>query len=203
MVHAHYPSFIKYDGPILELFEQPQLPSDFADLDPAAKKAAQKLRTAQTLWGLYQAYTQKEAPGLLSALCCRNALAAQIICLAGSVFDDGEIYVQYHLSELARPENWGQISSDVPCPLNYSEDELAKQRDELAKWERDIELKAQAIAQVGARASWDGAVRPEEFDIVSQRLQEVKERFLEYVSETGSEEERRQWETAWPFRDSD
>ncbi|KAF2229901.1 kinase-like protein [Viridothelium virens] len=207
-LHVHYPSLIEYDGPILAVFEQPQLPSDFADLDPVAKKAARELHTAQSIWGLYQIFTQKQAPDLLRTLRYRDTLPCQIIALVGSIFDDGEIYIQSLLSQLAVPDIWKQVvRSDAPCPLAYSEDQLSKQKNELAKWERDIERKARVIAEVGAYTGWDGAVSPEEFDTVSHRLEEAKKDFLNQESESvsgsasASFHERQQWETAWPFQD--
>jgi hypothetical protein len=60
-LHVHFPSLIEYDGLILEGFEKPQLPSNFADLDVTAKEKAQKLLTAQSLWALYQVFVQKQA----------------------------------------------------------------------------------------------------------------------------------------------
>jgi aminoglycoside phosphotransferase (APT) family kinase protein len=58
-LHVNYPSLIEYDGPILEGFEKPQLTTNFADMDAAAKEDAQKILTAQSLWALYQVFVQK------------------------------------------------------------------------------------------------------------------------------------------------
>jgi hypothetical protein len=104
------------------------------------------------------------------------------------------------LSELARSEIWEQVvGKDIPCPLAYSQDQLSKQRDELAKWERDIERKGRVLEEVGAYTGWNGAVGPEEYDIMSERLEKVKERFID--AESTPPEEREQWEKAWPFKD--
>ncbi|KAL9094147.1 MAG: hypothetical protein Q9165_003562 [Trypethelium subeluteriae] len=202
-LHVHDPSLIEYDGPVLDVFEQPQLPSGFAELDPVAKKAARELHTAQSIWDLYQIFTQKQAPDLLRTLRYRDTLPCQIMTIVGSIFDDGETYVQSLLSELATTDIWNKVvRSDVPCPLAYSEDQLSKQKDELAKWERDIELKAGVIAEVGAYTGWDGAVSPEDFDTLYQRLEEAKKNFLKQEMESGlgSLNEREQWEKAWPFQ---
>ncbi|KAF2426322.1 hypothetical protein EJ08DRAFT_671908 [Tothia fuscella] len=187
-LQVHYPALIEYDGPVLEGFELPQLPPDFAELDLTAKKAARELHTAQTIWGLYQIFTQKQAPDLLRTLRYRDTLPCQIMGLVGSVFDDGEVYIQWLLSQLIEPDIWKQVvPSDTPCPLVYSEEALSKQKEELAKWEKDIERKAGVITEVGAYTGWDGAISPEEFDIVSQRLKEAKSAFLNSMSESGSE----------------
>lgn len=55
--------------------------------------------------------------------------------LIGSIFDDGEAYIQSLLSQLAKPAIWktvvktnGQEAVEVPCPLVYSDHELSKQK---------------------------------------------------------------------------
>jgi hypothetical protein len=188
---------------MLNDFELPQLPSDFAELDPDAKNAARKLHTAQSLWGLYKIFTQKQAPDLLRILRYRDTLPCQIMALVGSTFDDGEVYVQSLLSRLAVPEIWSKFSSDHPCPIVYSEEQLLEQEEDLAKWERDIERKARVIKDVGAYTGWDGAVSAEDFETVTKRLEEAKMKFLdlELALGSGSVEEREQWESAWPFKD--
>jgi hypothetical protein len=204
-LHIHYPSLIEYDGPILDGFERPKLPSNFAELDPIAKKAARTLHTAQSMWGLYQIFIQKQAPDLLRILRYRDTLPCQIMSLIGSTFDDGEAFVQSLLAQLAEPDTWkkviganGQKDLEINCPLVYSADELSRQKDELAKWKNDIERKARVIEEVGAYTGWDGAVSPEEYSIVFERLEKARERFLDAESKTP--EEREQWATAWPFK---
>lgn len=204
-LHVHYPSLIEYDGPILDVFEKPQLPSNFADLDPVAKESARNLHTAQSIWGLYQIFIQKQAPDLLRVLRYRDTLSCQIMCLIGSIYDDGEPYVQSLLSQLAEPATWkkvvkgdGQDTGEMACPLIYSEHQLLKQREELAKWEKDVERKARVIEEVGAYTGWDGAVSSEDYDLVSERLEKAKERFLNRESKTL--EEKEQWARVWPFK---
>ncbi|KAH7381697.1 hypothetical protein BKA66DRAFT_570821 [Pyrenochaeta sp. MPI-SDFR-AT-0127] len=201
-LHVHYPSLIEYNGPILNGFKKPELPSNFADLDPVAKENARSLHMAQSIWGLYQIFTQKQAPDLLRTLRYRDTLPSQIMNLIGSVFDDGEPYIQNLLSRLTEPEIWKKVVKDndqVPCPLVYSDFEMSQQRDELARWERDVERKAQVIEEVGAYTGWDGAVLPEEYSTMSEKLKNARERFLDRESKTP--EERKQWASAWPFTD--
>jgi hypothetical protein len=204
-LHVHYPSLIEYDGPILEGLKLPQLPSNFEELDPVAKANARSLHTAQSIWGLYQIFVQKKAPDLLRVLRYRDSLPCQVMSLIGSIFDDGEPYVQSLLSQLTEPETWKTVikntmqnASEVPCPLRYSDAELSIQRKELAKWELDIERKTRIIAEVGAYTGWDGAVPPEEYSTMSGRLEKAKETFLDAESKTP--QEREQWARAWPFK---
>ncbi|KAJ8116979.1 hypothetical protein OPT61_g1714 [Boeremia exigua] len=206
-LHMHHPSLIEYDGPILNNFEKPVLPSGFAELAPDEKDKARALHTAQSIWGLYEIFIQKQAPDLLRVLRYRNTLSCQVMNLVGSIFDDGEAYVQTLLSQLAKPETWedvikanGHDAASVPCPLKYSDEDVKKQEDAMIKWEKDVERKARVISEVGAYTGWDGAVPPEDFDKVFEKLNEAKERFLD--TEARSPQEREQWAQAWPFRDS-
>jgi hypothetical protein len=48
-LQVQYPSLIEFDGPILDDFEKPKLPSNFAELDPIAKRAARTLHTSQSI----------------------------------------------------------------------------------------------------------------------------------------------------------
>jgi hypothetical protein len=123
----------------------------------------------------------------------------------GSVFDDGEIYIQSLLSQLAQPETWravvknsAQENAEISCPLSYTSNELAKQEQDLAKWELAIERKAQLIDQIGLYTGWDGAVPPEQYNTLSQKLEAAKEQFLDEEAKTS--EEREQWAHAWPFQ---
>jgi hypothetical protein len=110
--------------------------------------------------------------------------------LIGSTFDDGEPCNQTLLAQLTDLEIWTMIAKnnsqealEVPCPVTYSDQELTRQREDLAKWEKDIERKARVIQEVGAYTEWDGAVPP---------------RITPYMPR-GTPEEREQWASAWPF----
>jgi hemoglobin-like flavoprotein len=61
-----------------------------------------------------------------------------------------------------------------------------------------IERKARVIGQIGVYAGWDGAVPPEQYSILSQKLEAAKEQFLD--EEANTSEEREQWAKAWPFK---
>jgi hypothetical protein len=204
-LHIHYPSLIEYQGLILDGFAKPQLPSDYEELDIDAKKSARALHTAQSLWMLYKVYTRKQAPDLLRVLSNRDFLPRQILNLVGSTFDDGEPYVHHTLSALVDPKMWPKILDQlnqevVPCPLSYSDEQLFKQKTELAKWERDVERKSRVIAEVGAYTGWNGAVLPSEYDDVSKRLETAREKFLN--TESSSPAEREHWMKVWPFKNA-
>lgn len=205
-LRVHHPSLIDYDGPILEGLKLPQLPSNFAELDPEAKEKAQSLHMSQSIWGLYQIFLQKQAPDLLRTLRYRDTIPCQIMTLVGSIFDDGEAYVQTLLAQLAEPEKWSKVvkndlqeDNEVPCPLKYTDTELETQQEGLGNWELDIERRARVIQEVGAYTGWDGAVPPEEYEIMSERLESARLAFLE--AESRMPQEREHWARVWPFKD--
>lgn len=200
-LHVRHPSLINYDGPLLDAVEVPQLPPDIAGLDPVAKEKAKSLHQAQCIWALYQVFIQQQAPDLLKTLHYRDSLPCQIMTLVGSTFDDGEAHVQCLLSRLTDPEVWKKVvntTDDTPCPLKYSDQDLAKQRNKVAKWEKDLERKARVLEELGAYTGWNGAVPPGDYDTFSKRLETAKERFLDY--EANTPEERELWAKAWPFK---
>ncbi|KAB8255378.1 kinase-like domain-containing protein [Aspergillus pseudonomiae] len=203
---AHHPSLIEFDGPKLERFVRPSLPENINDLNPQDKKAAGELFLAQTLWLSYEVQVYKEAPDLLHAFQYRETLQSELSSLVGSIFDDGEPHVQKLLADVTRDDVWRQLVGEdnrgnprVPCPLSYTEHDLVKQSEEYAKWERDVERKAQVINELGVYTGWNGAVSPDDYDEVVRRLKLAKKRFLD--RESKSAEERILWEKAWPFED--
>jgi hypothetical protein len=118
--------------------------------------------------------------------------------LIGSTFDDGEPYTQSLLAQLTGSEIWRAATKsnssqylDVPRPITYSDQELAKQKEELAKWGKDIERKARVVQEVGAYTGWDGAVSSEDYDIYAERLENAKANSLDAESKTP--EEREKW----------
>lgn len=159
---AHHPALIDHEGPKLEGFVQPLLPENLKDLELNEQKAAKELFVAQSVWLSYEIRVQKEAPDLLHGFRYRDTLPCQILGIIGSTFDDAEPHVQSLLADVAKEEVWKQLvgtdglgNPNVPCPLKYSEDDLTRQNLEYAKWERDIERKAQIIHEIGVYTGWN------------------------------------------------
>jgi hypothetical protein len=138
-------------------------------------------------------FIQKQAPELLRILRYRDTLSCQIMSLIGSTFDDGEPYTQSLLAQLTGSETWRAATK------SNSDQELAKQEEELAKWGKDIERKARVVQEVGAYTGWDGAVSSQDYDIYAERLENAKANFLDAESKTP--EEREKWASVWPFKD--
>ncbi|KAF1986345.1 hypothetical protein K402DRAFT_412733 [Aulographum hederae CBS 113979] len=205
-LQVRHPSFIEYEGPILPAFQVPKLPPDLEELELNAKQAARDLYNAQLLWGLYEISVNRGAPDLLRAIRYLDTLPCQLLGLIGATFDDSEPYVQMLLTRCPEPENWAQLTKanrdgdSIPqCPLHYSEEQVARFKKDVDKWEYDVDLKSRALEQIGAPTGWNGIISHAEYDEVRRRLERVKQRFLDEMS--NSPEERKQWEKAWPFKD--
>ena len=88
----------------------------------------------------------------------------------------------------------------VPCPLHYSKEEISKQQTDYEKWQKDVERKAQVIAELGVYPGWNGAVPPDQYDEISRRLITSKQNFL--LRESANDQEMALWEKLWPFQDA-
>ncbi|RAK97435.1 phosphotransferase family protein, partial [Aspergillus ibericus CBS 121593] len=203
---AHHPSLIEYDGPKPERFVQPRLPENIDELSPQERKATKELYLSQTFWLYYETQVFKEARDLIHAFKYRDTLQCELSSLIGSIFDDGEPHVQNLLTEVTTDDVWKQIVGEdergnprVPCPLKYTDRELEMHRDAYAKWQRDVERKAQVLEEIGVYPGWTGAVSPGDYEEVVRRLRVAKERFLDREARTA--EERVTWERVWPFED--
>lgn len=201
----HHPSLVEFDGPKLERYTQPALPSNIKEMSPNTKQAAKDLFLSQSLWLLYETQVQKNSPSLMKAFQFADTHQCQLLRAIGTIFDDGEPYIQSLITDLTQKEIWDKIvgndsrDSHIPCPLNYSKDELKAQKDDFVAWEKDIDRKQRIITEIGAYTGWNGAVRPEEYDEIAWRLKVAKHKFLDREAKTN--EERIAWERVWPFQD--
>lgn len=192
---------IDYEGPKPNGFAQPELPPNFETLDLEAKRAAKALFLAKSFWLTWEIETQRKTPELLQASRYRDTLPGQILGMIGSIYDDGEPYVQKLLADVAEETTWKEVvgNSSIECPLKYSTEELQQQKSEYAKWERDVDRKARVIEDIGVYPGWNGAVTPDDYGEVIKRLAVAKKAFLDRESQT--DQERGLWEKVWPFQD--
>ncbi|KAL3489348.1 hypothetical protein BJX62DRAFT_252674 [Aspergillus germanicus] len=166
----HHPSLIEYTGPKLAGFIKPTLPKNLNSLNPEAKKATKDLFISQALWLSYRIEVQRAAPKLGP-------------------------HVQNLLSNISEDGIWKQVvgvdkngDASMPCPLKNSEQERSWQKEEYAKWERDIKRKGRVLDEIGLYAGWNGAVSPQDYDEVVRRLAAAKDHFL--TQESANEQER-------------
>jgi hypothetical protein len=203
---ARVPSLLDFDGHKSETLQPVKFPDNFDQLNLEEQRVAKELQQAQTLRKVYRVQTLKECEHIYRALTISSTLPTQIIVLAGSIVDEGEVAMKRMLVNAS--QRWSQIvgtdergEPSVQCPLSYSEEDIKELEEEEAKWIKSIELKNDLIKALGAYPSWDGWVKNDEFDAMKARLETCRENFLDHHA--SNSQERRIWGRAWPFGDTD
>ena len=117
-----------------------------------------------------------------------------------------EPYMQSLLTDITKDYVWKEVVGEdengnlsALCPLSYSEQDMAKQKIEYAKWEKDVERKTRVLDEIGVYYGWNGPVSPRDYDELTRRLAAAKQKFL--LRESRNEQERALWEKVWPFQD--
>ena len=198
-LQARIPALLNFDGPLPESFDI-KLPEDFDSLGPEEQEKPKRLRSMQSLYKLWEAACFKTNHEVYSATQVRKTLVAQITGLIGSVFSDGEPYIQGLL--ISVQDNWEQLVKDTeyeqtPCPLSYSAEAREMNRIELGRWNHSVELMDHFIQEIGAYGGWDGWVSAADYEVMRSRLRSARDQFIE--RELRSEEERDRWHHAFPF----
>lgn len=201
-LQARHPALIEVHGPIPEGLGRIELPENFDKMSVDEQKEAKKLRSAQSLYKLYEVELRQQNKNIFHALQYRETLACKITALAGSLFSDGEPIVNGMLMTLEK--EWPKIVEpgpdgrpSVPCPLAFSEQERKLQSEDQAQWIRGVELMEEVLEQLGVYRGWDGWVNHSSYELMRTRLQSCLENFL--ARETKTDTERTAWIKAWPF----
>ncbi|KAI1983645.1 Phosphotransferase enzyme [Ophidiomyces ophidiicola] len=196
---ATHPSFLNYIGPIPKGLKV-SLPDNFDELNEEAKNKAKKLLVEQSLYKFYDAYSALLNKRVYQALEYQQTLQGQIVALIGTILLDAEPAVQALLMELAT--KWNQINSlaGIPCPLEYSNEAVERNRKLEMKWAEGILLMDDVLESLGgAERGWKGYASHAEYELLKQKLSLVREQFVEYWA--GQDKEAgREWESAWPFK---
>ncbi|KAL4951357.1 hypothetical protein BDW69DRAFT_40550 [Aspergillus filifer] len=110
-----------------------------------------------------------------------DSMEAYIMTLIGYTFDDGEPHVQYLLSNLTQEDVWkktvgvdGDGNVIVPCPLKYSEKEMTKHEAQYNRWCTDVQRRRNVLRQLGVSVGWDGAVDPDWYCGMEEKLADAK-----------------------------
>ena len=203
-LQARHPALIEFNGPIPEGLGRIELPENFDELSADEQKEAKMLRSAQSLYKLYEVELRQRNENIFRALQYRETLACKITALAGSLFSDGEPIVNGMLMAVERewlnivgPRPDGRPS--VPCPLVFSAQEKTLQSEHEALWIRGVELMEAVLEHLGAYRGWDGWVNHASYELTKARLEICLEHFL--VRETKNNAQRAEWIKAWPFAD--
>jgi hypothetical protein len=194
---AWTPAFLDFAGPRPAVgLSSSALPS----LPGAEKERAEKLQSQQSLYKLYEVQSARQNIPVFKALRNAEALGSQIIALVSQVFNDGEPIIRGQLMQVVR--EWDKIvgPNGPPCPLEVTAANIAAQKADQKKWEEGVQLMGDVLEALGgAENGWEGWSSHEDYEVLKRKLEIVKEQFLDHVAR--NEEERREWERAWPFQD--
>jgi hypothetical protein len=148
-LQARHPSLIEFEGPITPGFEPISLPDDFESMSPERQLEAKKLRSAQSLYKLYEVYLLRNCPEIFQSLQFRESLAGQIFGLAGSIFSDGEPVLMGMLIRMH--DNWLEHNgASTRSPLTFTPDDRKAQEEDERLWSQGVELLSGLMDQIGA-----------------------------------------------------
>ncbi|KAL9101968.1 MAG: hypothetical protein Q9163_002826 [Psora crenata] len=201
-LQARHPALLEFNGPIPEGLSRIELPENFDEMSADEQKQAKILRSAQSLYKLYEVELRQRNEDISRALQYRETLACKITALAGSLFSDGEPIVNGMLMAVER--EWLNIVGtgpdgrpSIPCPLVFSAEERNLQSMHEAQWIRGVELMEAVLEQLGVYRGWDGWVNHASYESMKARLESCREHFLD--RETKNDMQRTEWIKAWPF----
>ena len=201
-MQAGHPSLLDFGGPKMEGLGPPSLPDDFDNMNEVEQGRAKSLLSQQSLFKAYEILSLQKNKKVYHALRHQKGLGCQIITFAGNLLQDGEPLVKGQLMQVQR--QWQELPAVraracPTCPLYFtSRDFLAQEREE-AKWIQGLELMTQVLESLGTvDRGWHGWVKTEDYAIFKEKLDMVREKFLDQLSE--SEENRPKWLSAWPFK---
>ncbi|KAL2856458.1 phosphotransferase enzyme family protein [Aspergillus pseudoustus] len=203
-MHTRHPAFLEFDGPTPENLGRVSLPANYDSLDPAEQQKAKDLQQAQTLHNLYLARSLQVNPTVFHAIQNQATLRHQVSVIPSLTLLDYEPCLNNHLRDVQTA--WGSIvgtnpdgSPRIPCPLDFSNEEVKLQEADEELWARGVTLMEEFIADAGGFKHWDGRVTEADYALSRKQLDEGVERFL--GREVRSEEEREAWRRAMPFVD--
>ena len=162
-----------------------------------------KLRSAKSLYKLYEIELLVQCKPVGQGLHNRNTLTAGITALTESIYTDGEpILLGYLIKAVEEWKTIVGIGSDgsplLPCPLSYSEAQKLQQEKMERKWKLGVVLMDNFIEDLGVYHGWNGLVNHDDYEAIKLKLLESKEHFLQHMAKTA--EEREEWTKVWPFQ---
>ena len=198
---ATTPAFLDFVGTKpAEGLSAPSLPSNFEQLNDLEKKEAKILLAEQSLYKLYEIQSARQNPPVFKALRYANTLGSQVTALALQVFNDGEPIIKGQLIQVA--QEWEQVAGkdSPPCPLTVTPADIAEQDADQQKWEEGVQLMEDVLEALGGSENgWQGWVRHEDYNQMKEKLETVREQFLDHLSK--NDKEREAWGRVWPFQD--
>lgn len=152
----------------------------------------------------YEMMTARENRPVFNALQYSKTLGSEITSLISQVYNDGEPIIKGQLTQIAR--EWQQFAGQngPPCPLAelLTPASITSQDVDQQRWGEGVQMLEDVIEALGgAENGWDGWESHEGYEPLKQKLETVKDQFLDHVA-GDKMAARNAWETVWPFQDN-
>ncbi|KAK2863701.1 hypothetical protein FQN49_004075 [Arthroderma sp. PD_2] len=211
--HTIEPYILDYKGPRMngDLLKRPDLDEvqklfeDDTDLTALEKKRkSESLFWRMAIVSLWRNTIHMGIEPLFLALEFRETVKFTLLIFARNLFLDGEAAYLAILAEQYR-KNWTDIpsirnSSNKSFPYAFSPEELEAIDLDCEGATNGINIMQDVKEAVGLHFfRIDGTVDHEEYEEAKQCIRSTKEDFMSKYPE--SDEERKEWEAAWPFDD--
>lgn len=204
-VQVRHPDFLDLEGPVPEGYGEIELPSNYDQMSSDEQLAARKLKTAQSLFKLYELQHGVDNKTIYNALKARDTLPGCMASLIGSIANDGETVLEGMLISLAK--NWNvatgfsdKVPNPMPCPLAFSEQDISMHHRRQQEWNRSNDLMEELISELGVYRCWDGWINHNAYPAAPAILERAREAFIaRHITNGGS---RSDWEAAWPFQEA-
>ncbi|KAH7087483.1 kinase-like domain-containing protein [Paraphoma chrysanthemicola] len=132
-----------------------------------------------------------------AAMQFQQTMSYNLLLLARNLFIDGEATYLLQVAELE--SQWSELpgSNGAPYLFKLSVAERKEMEAQVEGVIRGMEAMRAIHDALGELFPEQGVVKPEQYDEALDALGQMKEQVIEEFART--EEERRQWEEAWPF----
>ena len=123
------PWFLNHEGPQSTGLEQPELPSDYADLEPSLRRVAYDLYLKQSFCALYRGLVHNQIPRLHRTLSFQKTDSYSLLWIIRNLSIDGE--ATYPAKILDIENEWADLPGvlkrgNPPYPFQFSEEERSR-----------------------------------------------------------------------------
>ncbi|PVI05380.1 hypothetical protein DM02DRAFT_554611 [Periconia macrospinosa] len=195
--HARQPYIIDHQGPSIEGFVRPQLPTNMNELDLKAQSQATDLFYRQALCFLYRKLTHIHIPRIHAALEFQESIAYDLLLVARNLVIDGEVAYLSQLLDLETEWNKLPGAAGHKCPLSFTQgdrEEIEAQHEGVVRGMEAMDAIREAMGELFPER---GIVETELYNEALDALAQMKEQVIAHYART--EEEKRTWEKMWPF----
>jgi len=195
--YARQPEFLDHDGPSIEGFERPKMPTELEEFNQEDKDRARELWINQTLEVYYKTLIRKQIPLLDEVRQFCETDAENLLLLARQLLVDGEAY--YLHAVVALQAGWRKIpavqamSKPPTFPIEFSENDICDIENDATQSLKAMDAMNDLKVALGADLPDRGAVLPGDYDRIKSRLADIKAQFLQKYGGTSGLE--------WPYDD--